>query len=918
MDDDRQQGHLDGARGHRTALTLGDTGTVPPGPAGRGDDRGMAVTNTGRLGLTRWSSPSDPFRRAQLDADHQRIEQLAAIYVTGTAAGRPAAGVSGRFYYATDTGALSYDNGTSWSAEVVLGGDQRIAVSKAAAKFSKADTAPVRVMLTGTSIAFGNSLIRQATSQAGRQFGWTQTYRQQLGVLGGSYDGPVNNWSKDVFVGQLLRRLKSTGSSTPLNFYGYCDQVVVEYSKEVGGATSVDVTVDGTVVGTINCSAADAASRALGQIAVFNVALGQHTLTFNPPASGVAYLEAFEMRRTDRAGVEVIDITLGGSSLGDFAKVPGTGISNMPVYSALGVDAVYGRTDVDVIFCTHTVNDAGAQPFGGNSAHLNTIYKPALDRLVQKTRDNNVALVLVTEPAGHFAMSGDPNRAGFNQIKEWHRQVASANSHVTYLDWDGLTRLADMNAYVARYYDGVVISNEATGAYTGDFIHIKGDAHRVGAAALCNKLGLQAPVGNDVDAEYGAGIKLKAPQAALPPAPLDVATRSRRIVKDTPAGYAVDPLVNSNGVGVPFYVDPLLTNYVDQRTNPANPSGYGTQGADRFGPYRQINNTLIDAVASGALRDGETFTVLMLVSGNVSISKNEQFYAYSLLSVTDQNVGQGTIAANYSFTRPTWIAYRLVSPTRGQTPTIQFTGRLYAMSVVAGTNLIYSPTAGLRGLSSPGPDIRIAGDPDFNPDYLHQPFFELLSDLSMGAGEINKTLVGSCLKWSTTATNWPRKGVYRANDRTAADYRRARVSGTKTQASTTNLAGGGENTDDYSEEYNFGVVALTASNPATYTLAHRNTIGGGHRGVRIKLVGGSTVRWLQNDGSWTATENYVGGYFPYSSAGETFAFTFALSTDTAALGTAPTLIAVPGGGAGAGQLQGHAAMTLAKGSSALI
>jgi hypothetical protein len=45
----------------------------------------------------------------------QGTENIIASAYQGTLASRPAPGVSGRFYWATDTGGLSYDNGTLWT-----------------------------------------------------------------------------------------------------------------------------------------------------------------------------------------------------------------------------------------------------------------------------------------------------------------------------------------------------------------------------------------------------------------------------------------------------------------------------------------------------------------------------------------------------------------------------------------------------------------------------------------------------------------------------------------------------------------------------------------------------------------------------------------------------------------------------------
>lgn len=74
----------------------------------------MTISTTPRLGLTQWSSGNDSFGRAQLEASLAAIDAQAAIDIQGTAASRPAFGVVGRYYYATDTGVLTRDTGTAW------------------------------------------------------------------------------------------------------------------------------------------------------------------------------------------------------------------------------------------------------------------------------------------------------------------------------------------------------------------------------------------------------------------------------------------------------------------------------------------------------------------------------------------------------------------------------------------------------------------------------------------------------------------------------------------------------------------------------------------------------------------------------------------------------------------------------------
>jgi hypothetical protein len=82
----------------------------------------MAITSSPRLGLTRWSDDADVVSRAQFDSDNGDLDALVAIAIQGLAADRPAASVPRRLYYATDTGALSFDTGSAWVGLALLSG----------------------------------------------------------------------------------------------------------------------------------------------------------------------------------------------------------------------------------------------------------------------------------------------------------------------------------------------------------------------------------------------------------------------------------------------------------------------------------------------------------------------------------------------------------------------------------------------------------------------------------------------------------------------------------------------------------------------------------------------------------------------------------------------------------------------------
>lgn len=82
----------------------------------------MAESNSPRLGLRRWSAPTDTFSRAELDTTHGQLEALVMIYREGTLAARPSPSVAGTFYFVKDdptaanNGQMFYANGVSWTS----------------------------------------------------------------------------------------------------------------------------------------------------------------------------------------------------------------------------------------------------------------------------------------------------------------------------------------------------------------------------------------------------------------------------------------------------------------------------------------------------------------------------------------------------------------------------------------------------------------------------------------------------------------------------------------------------------------------------------------------------------------------------------------------------------------------------------
>jgi hypothetical protein len=79
----------------------------------------MAVSETTRFGLTRWSDDTDPFTRSQMDQSHQNIEDRAARIISGTSLPAGDAQYNRTFFYNTSTDKLYFykaeDESGSWT-----------------------------------------------------------------------------------------------------------------------------------------------------------------------------------------------------------------------------------------------------------------------------------------------------------------------------------------------------------------------------------------------------------------------------------------------------------------------------------------------------------------------------------------------------------------------------------------------------------------------------------------------------------------------------------------------------------------------------------------------------------------------------------------------------------------------------------
>lgn len=116
---------------------------------------------------------------ADFPAEMKRLvdafEDKTPMWAVGTAAARPAAGKSGRLYFATDTLVLSYDTGSQW---IAIG-----------------PTAPTLLVPTGTILEFGGSAPPAGYLMADGTSYLVADYTALHGVIGYQYGGSGLNFN---------------------------------------------------------------------------------------------------------------------------------------------------------------------------------------------------------------------------------------------------------------------------------------------------------------------------------------------------------------------------------------------------------------------------------------------------------------------------------------------------------------------------------------------------------------------------------------------------------------------------------------------------------------------------------------------------------------------------------------------------
>lgn len=789
---------------------------------------------------------------------------------------------------------------------------------------------PVRVLHVGTSIANNsNAASKHFLHALALRYGHSGNKTQFSGLLGGSYDAPFNGWKKQPHAGLITTRARGDSTSSPLVLnQGAVKRIVIRYSKETDGG-SFDVDVDGAFNQTINCNGA----QSFGNEVVLTWAdIGLHTITLHAPASGYAYLESIDFC-VDDPGLHIVDGSKGGSALKEYmtqSAPSGAQVAGIPVVGYNGIDGAFGNaapnTKPDLIISTYTVNDVN-----GGLASVNANFIPGLARMVAKTRELGIPLVLVVEPAGQYALPSATQYSTFKVVRAAIRSYTN-QPHVTVIDWHAAcgfdeTDLSALEVLAERYYS-VTITDINAGVYTGDFIHPNNTCYAFLNELLHQHAGVE-PDGRVGDADAQAeqrSFKLSTiPQ--LPP-------YSRKLIGLNGFSRA---LTNSLGrtkqsivVGSSYHyaarcAEPLWTaaDEVDYfRYGATSGLAYNfdnTVTSDEFGPYLDVVSQTATSYTPGEVESG-IWTLLLLIGPGTTVLR-----VNNAANDTAQPVRFGGITYPGFFT------------TTGQT-FVNSTDRpqFYHCTFEGGPGGLMSVSGRIYGMWITPTEFPCIPGRKFGEARRLTPTLLMLDDLiesktidqqlyieSVNSKEIEKVCIGRGIYKPMTDT-W--HALYRVQNRSAVDIRRLTPNGTVTVNAYLESLGGPTISSDGSPLYWSHATPFAAADAGKkYTVCgHVSSVTSNGRQVAIQLysAGANKFLGLRGDGSWVddGTANATTPSLMASKGdrnGHPVAFTFGLP-DAATLGAFSWALRIANrNGSSTGALYAGG-WTLCEGSSATV
>lgn len=720
-----------------------------------------------------------------------------------------------------------------------------------------------RVLHCGTSIAANsNSATQNFLNSLRERLGDSGNTTEPLGALGGSATSPAYlGWDKQPFGGFFFTRIRGKSTSSPLLLKkGLVKRMVLRYSTEVDGG-SFDVYVDGVFDRTLNC----AGPQSYSNEAVFTWSTpGVHTLELKAPASGYAYVESIDYCY-DAPGIHMLDGAYGGAALRDYMSLRGNIAPQVPgiaIVGNVGLDSLYNNVSdnfkPDAIISTYTVNDSGS----GLSA-VNSTFKPALDRLVQTTKNNGIPLVLVVEMGGHYSMPMDPNYAAYNAVRD-HIISKSKEPHVTVIDWHGMmglatTDTAELDKVLSRYYSATEI-NSAAGTFKGDLIH----PTDVGYAPLLGRLFSLSgvtPTGRQgaINAETLQRARLSSAVPAmitppyseswlgLPGFPVELTNALGEKRLAVMAGISNH---NFAGRSEPLWVMPNELNYGDAFGSPSINGVIAAAGtADEYGPYMQMANYFyyvrLPAEAGGPALP---FTITLIVGPGAAtvLVRDAGNTAYLPRRVRGVGGIAGGLETIFNATDKPQTYHLTMDPAMDKS-FLQLSGKVYAVYITP-TEFACIPGRAIETARFLKPSLKMVGDLPATKVIDQQLYVETINGKA-----VEKTCIGKGI-YKPVSNSW--HGLYRLVDRTAVSRQRMVLEGTVTVGAYDDRMGGPLiTTTGNPQRFKAPNVFTSAHAGQTHTVCGQ--VSTDDAGVAIYLFTGSTNTFLglRLDGTWVNDGN---------------------------------------------------------------
>jgi len=747
-----------------------------------------------------------------------------------------------------------------------------------------------RVLYGGTSIANNtNAGGRAALGMLQNKFGDGGNKTFHLGVIGGSYEAAFNGWKKQPYSGFGFVRSRGESTSTAIPLLAYMRRAVLRYSRELNGG-SFDVLLNGAIYASVNCNGAQSFGN---ELVIDCGSLAMHTITLHAPASGYAYIETIDYL-TDEPGIMLMDASLGGSTLSRlFVPATATGPMAAPIATVgnNGIDALFNNVSAnfrpELAVVTWTVNDAGR-----GMGEFNTYYKPAMDRLVQKTYENNVQLLIVVEMGGHYSMAANANHATFAAIRSLLLDYPKNYPHVTVLDWHGksgmdTTDQAEVARLGYRYYPAVSAINTVAATYAGDFIHPGNEANELWLEMMTQALGLQPQGAGSVylSNKFGSGGPSAGVNAGFPlynkhfltatPARLERANNIGELRSYQQIGRSFGMLAEAMEA---LWASEDEINFAKSDFDTLV-SAAGT--SDAYGSFLVCASTTLSMeTPPEQLNTSAVYTCTALIGPGYSVfePRNGQNTAPLAFSAKGQNLGVGSpsvVVFENTTSRPMYVHFSFLRAPISASDGAKFkvTGKVYDLWITPTSHAVITQRKrrSARWLTA---QMAMVGDLASDKVTVGQTYYE-----SINGKVVEKIAIDRNVHKPMSNSM---HGLYRLQNRSAANVYRMEPNGTVTVGAFDERVGAPLRTSASNPTFVEGSGLTVAAAIAGHVMTITGSEVDANTRFSVQLYSGSNNNYLglQADGTWLNHGSSSTAAPPLnpnrSSAGAPIAFTFTL------------------------------------------